>query len=642
MDEELDDINVIKPTDESALHKLKNGVDISKLMTAFTEYKEARQILDQKIIENENWYKQNYWQYIKDTSDGKEPQSGTLLNAIWSKHADFMDNEPKAVFMAREKNDEEQSKILSKVIPVVMENARWNKVYSDYCWYIIKQGVACMAATWDDSLENGLGDIVINQLDILRIYWEPNCTNIQDSRYVFVLSLIDTDILNEQYDFKTEAEQITSGQDAVMIESYEDSDENILDNKTVVIDCYERCVTEDGRQVVHLTKIAHERVLESSLEDEELSDTGIYEHGKYPFVIGQFLPLEGTLEGMGIIDIAKSNQSYIDKMDTLIQKNAIVSSKQRWVVKKDSGIKIADVMDLSKDVIESSTLVDETAIRALQAAALPDFVKAVRTDKIAELKELTGNRDFNNGGTTGGVTAFGAISALQEAGNKTARDLVRARYFEYKELMTIVVELVREFYKEERNFRITGEDNKSQYVQFSNKGMQNQITNKNEMIIPQMDGSFIPNPSWTPTFRKPVYDLDIIAQKENPFNTINHNQMMIDLFKLGAFNPDAAVPATLLLENMIFDGREKVLIKIKENGDMMQQMQQLQQQLQMQQQQFQQQLQQVQQQAQGKIQQQQAQLEQHNALFEKANQARQAESLKALENQQSNSLQGNA
>ena len=196
MDEELDDINVIKPTDESALHKLKSGVDVSKLMKAFTEYKEARQILDKKIIENENWYKQNYWQYIKDTSDGKEPQSGTLLNAIWSKHADFMDNEPKAVFMAREQNDEEQSETLSKVIPVVMENAKWGKVYSDYCWYIIKQGVACMAATWDYSLENGLGDIVINQLDILRIYWEPNCTNIQDSRYVFVLSLIDTDILN--------------------------------------------------------------------------------------------------------------------------------------------------------------------------------------------------------------------------------------------------------------------------------------------------------------------------------------------------------------------------------------------------------------------------------------------------------------
>jgi len=68
--------------------------------------------------------------------------------------------------------------------------------------------------------------------------------------------------------------------------------------------------------------------------------------------------------------------------------------------------------------------------------------------------------------------------------------------------------------------------------------------------------------------------------------------MMIDLFKLGAFNAEAAVPSTLLLENMIFEGKEKLLLKIRENGDMFQMLQQMQAQMQQMQMQYQQTLEQ--------------------------------------------------
>ena len=129
-----------------------------------------------------------------------------------------------------------------------------------------------------------------------------------------------------------------------------------------MIDCYERTASEDGRQIVHLTKIANDVVLESSILQEDTAQTGIYSHGNYPFIIDQYIPLEGTLEGMGLIDMNKNTQGYIDKLDTLILNNAIVSAKQRWLVKKDSGINPDDVTDLSKDVIECESTVDESAL----------------------------------------------------------------------------------------------------------------------------------------------------------------------------------------------------------------------------------------------------------------------------------------
>lgn len=571
--------DIIKPTDESVLHTMKQ-LDVSKYMDAFVKYRAARESFDAKIIENENWFRQNYWQYIKEKADGKEPTSGTLLNAILNKHADLMDNEPKAVFLAREKNDEAEAEKLTKIIPVVMKNADWDSVYDGYCMYKIKQGIACISATWDDTLENGLGDIAINYLDILRIYWEPNCTNEQDSRYFFVTSLIDSDILKEQYPDKLkESAETYSGQDAVEIKTYEGQDQEILTDKTLVIDCYERTASKDGRQIVHLTKIANDIVLESSITNPNYADTGIYAHGRYPFIIDQYIKLEGTLEGMGLIDMNKHNQAYVDKLDVLSLQNGIVASKQRWLVKDDGGVNPDDVTDLSKDVIKSSASVDESAVRAFQANSLPDIVPKTRENKILEMKELSGNRDFNQGGTTGGVTAFGAIAALQEAGNKTTRDLVKSNYRTFKKLITLVVELVREFYEEDRQFRIIGEDSNTEYITFNNSNMVNQITNNDEAYLITDEGLKAPNPDWEPTYRKPVYDIEIIAQKENPFNTISHNQMMLDLYKLGVFNPEMAVASTLLLDNMIFDGKEKLMLKIKENGDLFMQVQQMQQQM---------------------------------------------------------------
>lgn len=593
---------IIKPTDESVLHKIKD-IDVKKYIDAFTEYRTAREAYDMKIIENENWFRQQYWQYLIDKTDGNEPTSGTLLNAILNKHADLMDNQPAPVFLAREKNDEEEAERLTKVVPVIMQNANWDDVYDKYCMYKIKQGIGCLSVTWDDTLENGLGDIVINYLDILRIYWEPNCTNLQDSRYVFVTSLIDTDILKEQYPDKlTESAETYGGQDAVQIKTYEGQDQTILANKTLVIDCYERTTAEDGRQIVHLTKIANDVVLESSITNTDTAQTGIYAHGRYPFIIDQYISLEGTLEGMGLIDMNKNNQGYVDKLDTLSLNNSIVASKQRWLTKEDGGVNPDDIIDLSKDVIVSSTTVDDSAIRPFQANPLPDIVTKIRENKIQEMKELSGNRDFNQGGTTGGVTAFGAIAALQEAGNKTTRDLVKSNYRTFKKLVTLVVELIREFYSEDRQFRIIGDDGKPQYITFNNQNMINQITNMDEAYLLDAEGNQIPNPEWEPEYRKPVYDIEIIPQKENPFNTISHNQMMLDLFERGVFNPEAAIPATLLLENMIFDGKEKLLLKVKENGEMYNQMMQMQQEFM--------QMQQIIQAQQAQIEEQQAHIEQ--------------------------------
>ena len=199
-------------------------------------------------------------------------------------------------------------------------------------------------------------------------------------------------------------------------------------------------------------------------------------------------------------------------------------------------------------------------MRDLQAQPIPSQIMTHRTEKIEEIKELLGNRDFSQGATSGGVTAYGAITALQEAGSKLARDGIKASYRAFAEIAYMVVELIRQFYTEERSFRILGDgDTEPQYINYDNSLLKGQAV---PLKVPVMaeDGSI-----QTERFRKAIFDIRIIPQRKNPFNTISHNQMVMELFSGGAFNPDNADQAILALQNMIMDNKESMIEGIREN-----------------------------------------------------------------------------
>lgn len=76
-------------------------------------------------------------------------------------------------------------------------------------------------------------------------------------------------------------------------------------------------------------------------------------------------------------------------------------------------------------------------------------------------------------------------------------------------------------------------------------------------------------------YRKPVFDISVSAQKQNPFSTIQHNQLCIQLYQLGAFQPENAIPATVLLDNMIIPNKDKLLKTVEGNGTMQQKLEEL-------------------------------------------------------------------
>ena len=533
---------------------------VQKAQEILQKYKDAKASLESRIVENERWYKIRHWEVVGAQQKGHQndprPTSAWLFNSLANKHADFMDNYPEPNVLPREEGDKPHAKQLSEIMPVILERNEFEQTYNDAAWYKLKQGTCCYGVFWNNKMENGLGDIDIKQIDLLNIFWEAGIKDIQKSRNVFTVELVDKDLLEGQYPF-LEGKLSSSTLD---VKEYI-HDENIDNSdKCAVVDWYYK-LWDGSREILHYCKFVADEVLYASENDPNYAERGFYDHATYPFVFDTLFTIEDSPCGFGYVDIMKDPQMYIDKLNQIIIKNAFMAGKKRWFVKDTSAINLEQYADWDKDFVEVVGSLSEENLREITVSALPNFIVEHLQMKIDELKETSGNRDFSQGGTSSGVTAASAIAALQEAGSKLSRDMIKTSYRAFQRINYIVLELIRQFYDEMRSFRVTGENGADQYVQFDNRYIREQ------KVFDPVTGEA--------DFRRPVFDIKITSQKQSPFNKIAQNELAKELYQLGAFNPQMADQSLLMLDMMDFEQKDVIVQKVQQNGTLMQMVQNL-------------------------------------------------------------------
>ena len=550
----------------------KNEID--KALDTLQKYQSGKAAFEARLLEEEKWWRLRHWDVVRNrnvqTEDAAEvrpePTSAWLFNSLANKHADIMDNYPEPNILPRERDDEQDAEILSAVLPVVFERNEYEQTYDRAGWYKLRHGVSATGTFWNQELEDGLGDADIRFIDMLRIYWEPGITDLQHSRNLFVVDLVDEDLLEQQY---PELRGKLGGS-SLKVQRYESDDHVDDEGKAVVVDWYYKQRTPEGRTILHYCKFVEGHVLFASENEPENYPDGFYAHGKYPIEFDVLFPVEGTCIGFGYIALMKSPQLYIDKLDQVILENAAMSAKPRFFVKENGGVNEDEFRDWSKPLVHYTGSVD--SIEPIQVQQVGTNVLNVLQMKIDELKETSSNRDFSQGGSSGGVTAAAAIAALQEAGNKTSRDMISSSYRSYTQICYLVIELIRQFYDEKRSFRITGADGKREYIKFDNSGLQGKE-------IPPYEGQQL-QPGYEPAYRKPVFDIIVKPQKRSPYSKLSQNELGKELYQLGVFNPQLAEQTMGLLEMMDFDGIEAVKDRVEQGQTLMNMLMKTQQELQ--------------------------------------------------------------
>lgn len=525
--------------------------EIKEAAQTLSDYKAGKGALESRVVKDEQWWKLRHWDILRHQSPDKilepEPTSAWLFNAILNKHADAMDNCPLPVVLPRERSDEKSADTLSKVLPVIMEYNSFEDTYSMNWWEKLKHGTGVYGVFWNPEKDNGLGDIDIKQIDLLKIFWEPGIMDVQKSENLFIVELVNEDALNRQY---PEYRGRFKGQ-GFSIAEYVYDDSIDTSDKVVVVDWYYKRYLSSGKTIVHYCKFCNDVVLYASENQPEYRERGFYDHGMYPVVFDTMFPEKGTPVGFGYVAICKDPQMYIDKLSQNIMMSSMMGSRKRFFISDSTNVNEDEFLDWNKPLVHTSGEINESRIREIEVAPPASIYVDVMNGKIDEMKETAANRDVSSGGATSGVTAAAAIAALQEAGNKVSRDMISASYRSYVKIVNLCIELIRQFYDEARSFRITGDGPGTyEYASVSNLMLRGEKTG-----IDMMGNTL---------YRMPIFDLKTKAVRKSPFSRMEENERAKELYSMGFFDPNRAQEAMGALEMMEFEGIDAVRERISE------------------------------------------------------------------------------
>lgn len=532
------------------------GINEERIIEAeklLMQYKSGKASVDRRIVNAQDWWKMRNWLQIENkrgTRGATEIKSATawLWSCIVGKHAEAMDAYPEPVVLPRMPEDKAEAQMLSDIIPVVLTMNGFEEEYSKAMWQKFQEGTGGYHIGWDKTKLGGIGDISVKNINLLNLYWEPGVEDIQESQNIFYVQIVDSKQLEQQYP------QLVGKLKGAYLkpQDYHKDDSMSMDGKSVLVDWYYH--TWNGpKKVLHYCQFVDHNILYSTENNGEVN--GLYEDGEYPFVLDALYPVHGSPAGYGLIDIARDAQMDIDTLNQAMVQNAVVTSTPRYFIQSDGQINEDEFADWSRPFVHTGGGLGETSLRQIETNGIQGSALSMLERKIDEMKFICGNTDVQNGGTPAGVTAASAIAALQEQSGRGSKDSSRSSYRAANKIYTMVIERIRQFYEIPRWFRILGAGGQEKYEMYSNAQLQDQ----------QIAGGM----GMPVGFRKPVFDIDVRSERETAYTKLSQNELMIQMYNLGAFNPQNTDAIMMMMEGMDFRGKDEMMDRIRQQGTMM-------------------------------------------------------------------------
>lgn len=503
-------------------------------------YRTAKAAIDARCTEAERWWRlrntgEESRQYALARDDGHHSASAWLHNVIVNKHADATDAYPIPQILPRGEEDVEQAEMLSRILPCILEQNHFERTWSELSWQKLKTGTGVCKIVWDARRAGGLGDIAIEKVDLRDIYYDSRVRDIQHSPYLFHLEWEDEETLCRRY-------PELAGKDLHSTLAPAESE----DDRLPVIEVYYK-IPAGGRETLQYCRYVGDQLLFATENDPELREKGLYDHARYPFVLDPLFPIDGSPCGYGYIDLCRGAQIEIDLLKTAFVRNALVGATPRYF-SRGEGVCEEEFLDLTCPVVHVSNASEDTLRRIEHDTLAPSYIDLYdRTVK--ELRETSGNTETGTGNVSAGVTAASAIAALQEASGKSSRDANAASYRAFGETVELCIELIRQFYTLPRCFRITESDGGCRFARYSADSLRpiHQIGIAGEDL------------GW----RLPLFDVKIRARRRNAYSAAAQNELTLELFRIGFFDParrGEALSAAALLD---FEGKEEILRQLE-------------------------------------------------------------------------------
>lgn len=479
--------------------------------------------------------------------DKKTIQLQTLKSTFNNCVADQMDNMPEALMIPETKELESVAEDLTDIVRFVMARNNYESLHRRRVEDCFCTGTAVTQVAWDADMDGGRGNVAILRWPIESFLWDPAAETIDDARAVFKVSWHPKSWFEQHYPDQYEDIGSDDGVwNTIGIPDAQQDTRMADEDRVMLVEYWYRLYDAHKRRyTINVAYLAGGVLLEKH--------ENVYRHGRYPFVLDVYTPIEGLPVGDGLIQECVPMMRYINRYANYIDMNLRMASKGRLLVDKAAGIDKEALLDWESDVIEGNRI-DASAIQWMQTQPFSGAVTQQMLQLQTDIKQDSGQNQFTRGETAGGVTAASAISALQEAGGKITRLRTNVLNQGFKDIAEQVMWLISQFYDKDRVMMVTG----------GKEG----VNDRREV---KADPARLFGKTKNGAPPPPPYTVQIQVQRRNPLRQQAQNELFMQAYSMSA-QAGQVFPLSALFEILHVDGKERILPLLKANENYQQQM----------------------------------------------------------------------
>ncbi|PZD95228.1 hypothetical protein DNH61_11755 [Paenibacillus sambharensis] len=429
---------------------IKTGFNqsLSALSGDHSVWKEADEFYLSKQWQQErpSWLLNPVINYIAYVVDQKTPQ--------------ITNNRPRGLILPTVQGDEEVAKLFTQVTEVIAERADLDEVIAEVVPTGLLLGIGWFKVYWDNTKSGGQydpmnpmrsnvwkGDVCVESPDPANIYHDPSAHKVEDCRYIIYAVPKTVEFIKEKFGVDVDPEN------SFETEIYSRPGADNAKNRVML---YEYWYKEQGG--IHCTYAAGGKILKDI--------RNVYKHGRYPFV--RFVPKKKrkSMLGIGEPQNIMENQKLLNKFMEMLTRNTALTANPILFVDANSGIDPAK-FQAKPGIVQPVTNLSQT--KPAEWFQPPQISRDVpqTIDKLIEVIErMAGIYDAQTGETPSGVTAAAAIQMLVEQGSIPIKGIAANLNRAIKDVYELMIELVKEFYTEERYIRITDEQGNHEFMPF--------------------------------------------------------------------------------------------------------------------------------------------------------------------------------
>lgn len=465
--------------------------------------------------------------------DKRTLQLHTLKSTFNNCVADQMDNMPEALMIPENKALEAVAEDLTDVVRFVMAANQYESLHRRRVEDCFATGTSVTQVAWDSDMDGGRGNVALIRWPIEAFLWDPAAEDLQDGRAVFKVSWHPMSWFRQHYPEQYREIGSDEGEySGLGLADAQDENRPADEPRAMLIEYWYRLYDAQLRRyTVNVAYLAGGALLSD--------DRDVYAHGKYPFILDVYTPIEGLPVGDGMVQELAPMMRYVNRYASYIDMNLRMASKGRLLVDRNAGLDKEALLDWETDVVEGDRI-DASALHWMQTQPFTGMATQQLMQLQADIKQDSGQNQFARGETVGGVTAASAISALQEAGGKITR--LRTHVFNqgFREMAVQVMWLISQFYDRRRVVFVTGRE----------------ISASPERLFGCAGGER--------TLPPPPYTVQVQVQRRNPLRQQAQNDLFLQAYQLSA-QAGQYFPLSALIDLLHVDGKERILPVLREN-----------------------------------------------------------------------------